>query len=45
MRYYLNPNNSNFENLIKNGAYMDKSLLIKHVSSLIDTKKNIICSS
>lgn len=45
MGYYLNPDNTSFKELADTKTYRDKSLLIKHISSLIDSRKNMVCCS
>lgn len=45
MGHYLNPDNASFKELADTKTYRDKSLLIKHINSIIDTKKNMVCCS
>lgn len=45
MGIYLNPNNISFQQALNSKIYVDKSMLIKYVNSVIYTEQKFICVS
>ena len=45
MGIYLNPGNENFKRDLRSEIYVDKSLLIAKLNSIIDTNENYVCIS
>ena len=43
MGIYLNPNNNKFKKVVNSSIYVDKSLLIQYINTIINTNEQYLC--
>ena len=45
MGIYLNPDNSNFQEVIKSKIYVDKTIMISQINEFMETSNKYLCIS